>query len=153
MLLWYRLFAAICGAVQSLEAPPPGSPFSQGMWYLRRSYELTRGQFWRSVGLLFCYSLAAGMIQNGIFRTIQFVVEAFFAASQYRGGADFEQIITSISAQPNPWMLATELGLYSLISLVFPPLAIVFQLLVYMDLRCRKEGYDLQRILGIARVE
>jgi hypothetical protein len=153
VLLWYRLFAAISGAVQSLEAAPPGGIFQQGMWYLRRSYDLTAGMFWRCFGLLFAYSFAVGLIENGVFKSIQFIVETSFAAAEYRRGADWEQILTSMSTQSNPWMLATEVGLYSLIALLFPPLALVYELLVYIDLRCRKEGYDLQRLLGIARIE
>ncbi len=150
-LLWFRFFPALIGAVQASEAAPPASIFAQAAWYLRRSFELTRGHFWRMLGLIVIYMFAVGMFQNGIMRTISTVSELITMGQSLRdGGENFLQLM---SQTPPAESMIFALVLFSAIGLFFPALQIAYLVLLYIDLRCRKEGLDLEIALGTASIE
>ncbi|MCC7477949.1 hypothetical protein IT575_05770 [bacterium] len=149
-LVWFRFFPALIGAVQSCEQAPPGSVFAQATWYLRRSFELTRGYFWRVFGLITVYLFAVGFFQNGIFRTISTISELIAMGQSLRnGGGDMLQLM---SQTPPAESMIVSLVLFSAIGLFFPALQIAYLVLLYLDLRCRKEGLDLELALGTSRI-
>ena len=134
-----------------MEAAPPGNLLGQALWYLRRSFELTRGHYWRLLGWIFLYMLAVGFFQNGIFRTISTIAELFTMGSAFKDG--FEGAITQMSAQPPAGSMIVSLVLFGAVALFFPALQIAYLTLLYLDLRIRKEGLDLELALGTARVD
>jgi hypothetical protein len=98
---------------------------------IRRSFDLTKGYFWRTFGIFLLVALLTYIIQavpSGI-------LGAIYGALTLRGGGvpDFvqQQIFTSV---------------VSAITLVLvTPFQLIAYTLMYYDLRIRKEGFDLEQ--------
>jgi hypothetical protein len=147
LFAWFRFFPALSGIVQAAEEPIGIGVFAQGIWYLKRAYGLTHGYFLRIFGLTFLLSIATGMIQRGVTESIQLVY--VIIAMLNAGDASPDKLITQMSAmQADPVTFGMVLTVASLVSLLFPGLLLCFQTLLYYDLRCRKEGFDLLHALG-----
>lgn len=151
MLLFFRFMPVLSGSLQAIEAPPPGGVFEQASWYLRRSWELTRGYYGRLLGMAFLCNFAIGIFQNGIFRTVNMVVQLVQLASASKGG--FESAIKLMTENPSSGGLVFTVIVASATAMFFPPIQIAFQSLLTVDLLCRKEGFDIEHNLGIARVD
>lgn len=93
---------------------------------IRRSWELTKGQFWRFFGILLLANLLISMAANVISTVISFAAILIGAANM--------QIAMVVA------LVATMVG-----TLVFyAPLSTAVITLMYTDARIRHEGYDLQ---------
>jgi hypothetical protein len=146
-LAWFRFFPALSGIVQVVEEPIGIGVFAQGIWYLKRSYGLTQGYALRIFGLTFLLSLATGFIQRGVTESIQMVY--LLLAMLNAGDASPEKLLTQMNTmQSDPLSFGLLLTVASLVSLLFPGLLMCFETLLYYDLRCRKEGFDLLHALG-----
>ena len=144
LLLFFRFMFAVYGVVQSAEDPYIEGVFAQGLWYLRRSYELSATFFWRLFGLYVLLAVALVIISNGVSQSSQLLVELVRGLIQGNAGAE---LTNALLAQPDVWTTGISLLISLLIELVFPALVTSFVVLLYFDLRCRKEGYDLLRML------
>lgn len=143
-LFWFRLFPALAGIIQAAEEPDAYGAFAQGMWYLKRAYQLTNGFFWRLLGLSILMLFAVGFVSNGIQQGLQYLVLIGQALIAQKGAQD---VLTSLS-QPNLAAQGISIVISSLVALLIPALMICFQTLLYYDLRIRKEGYDLKLMLS-----
>jgi hypothetical protein len=144
-LLFCRLFMALNGVVQAVEAPEGSGMLQQGLWYLRRGYELTAGHFWRMLGFLLLASVVVYVITNGMMQGIRLLVTLVRLTSI---GDNAKQIYNAL-ATPTTWELGMSMMLGGLISLIFPPFWQCLKTLLYFDMRCRKEGFDLLRMLSL----
>jgi hypothetical protein len=148
VLLYFRIFPALIGIIQAAEELPPGGMASQGMWLLRRAWELTTGQFWRMLGLILLAAIAINFISKGIAEIINYLVHFISQISQ---GLQFEDMLAKmVTSQQDPLSLGISMTLTTLVMLIFPPFFQCYQLLLYYDLRCRKEAYDLELLLDTA---
>jgi hypothetical protein len=145
-VLSFRFFPALMGVMQCAEEPEGYGIFAQGLWYLKRSYSLTQGYFMRILGLSILLYFAAGFIQRGVTDSVQIVYELVKAIST--GEASADKLLAQVSSsQSDVTYLAVVVGTASIVSLLFPALMVCFQTLLYYDLRCRKEGFDLLQML------
>jgi hypothetical protein len=146
MLLYFRLYPALTGALQALEDPPPGSAYSQGLWYLTRSWQLTAGLFWRELGMLLLLMVAMYYANNTLSQTVDLLVTLGFSIAS---GLDMEGIVTSIS-ETDPVATLVSIVVTGMLGLMLPPVAVCYQASLYIDLRCRKEAMDLLRLLDVS---
>ncbi|MCH7472277.1 hypothetical protein IIA79_04925 [bacterium] len=148
LLLWFRFFPALSGVTQAAEQPEGVGIFAQGLWYLRRSYGLTSGNYFRLFGLLALMSIAVGAITNGINQSTNFIMVIVQALLAGEGAGE---VVTSLMFdQPDPPVVGMLIVISSLFALLFPPIWQCYKVLLYFDLRCRKEAFDLKHLLGRA---
>ena len=147
LLMWFRFFPALMGIVQCAEEPEGRDMFAQGIWYMKRSYALTQGYFLRLLGLSLLLNFAVGLVQRGVSESVQLVYMIIHAVNSGSASAEklFEQVAVT---QSDPIYFAIVIGAASIVSLLFPGLMVCFEALLYYDLRCRKEGFDLLHLLG-----
>ncbi len=141
-LLAFRFFPALMGVMQCAEEPEGSGIFAQGMWYLKRAYALTQGYFMRVLGLSLLLYFATYLIQRGVTESVQLLYILVQALSAGEASPDslFSQLTAS---QTDVMYMAVVIGTSSIVSLLFPALVVCFQTLLYYDLRCRTEGFDL----------
>lgn len=145
-LFYFRLFPALNGTLQAVEDPVGLGVFAQGVNYLKRAYALSQGYFLRLLGLLLLMSFAVGMVQNGINQSIQLVLYLIQAVSSNPN--NFGQgLIHALEKGYDPLYTGVQMLLAILVSLVFPALMLSYEVLLYFDLRCRKEALDLHLVL------
>jgi hypothetical protein len=144
MLLYFRVFPALVGAVQALEQAPPGNMVEQGLWYLKRAWNLSGSHFWRMLGLLLLLSFALDTIRRGMSESVNLVV--LLGTGVAGGLSGSEEWLTHFSTTD---MTATMISLMAsaMLGMVLPPVVLCYQNLLYLDLRCRTEGLDLLRLL------
>jgi hypothetical protein len=147
-IMWFRFFPALMGIVQCAEEPEGREMFAQGIWYLKRSYALTEGYFWRLFGLSLLLSFAIGLVQRGVSESVQLVYMIIHMLNA--GGGTPEKLMEQMAVtQSDPVYFAIVIGAASIVSLLFPALTVCFETLLYYDLRCRKEGFDLLHVLSM----
>ena len=147
-VFYFRFFPALLGIIQSAEELPQGGIGSQGVWLLRRAWELTTGQFWRMLGLLLLAAIAVNFISRGITESINYLVTILVEIGR---GTQGEDIVTNMMfGSPDPLVLGISMTLATIVALIFPPFFACYQLLLYYDQRCRKEAYDLELMLNTA---
>jgi hypothetical protein len=95
----------------------------RGTRALARSWELTKGSFWRLFGITLLVALLTGVIA--------FVIELPFS-------------IPALHAGTSAWLLRA-IGL-SVAGVLVRPFAYIVEVLLYLDLRVRKEGLTLERL-------
>jgi hypothetical protein len=95
---------------------------------LRRSWQLTRGWFWRTFGVSTCSGILSYLISALPAIMINFVISM-------AGAAEAMALAPSITA------VGSQLGL-----IVAMPLQLIISTLLYYDLRIRGEGYDLEML-------
>ena len=144
VLFFPRFFPALNGVVQTEEEPEGTGILAQGMWYLKRSWGLTQGYYLRLAGLLILLSFAVNFITRGISETVNLVVTVIDAAVS--GGSFGMDFFESMQTQD-----ASTVGLVLTVTTVFTlvilPVWQSLKVLLYYDLRCRKEAYDLKLLL------
>src|SRR5699024_1444020 len=101
---------------------------------LRRSWQLTRGHFWRTLGITLLFWIILGVVSSVIVSPFSFVT-AF--------------IVTSVGteAQLSTAMLVTNLivtAVSSLITFVVSNMGLLVAIFFYLDYRFRKEGLGLE---------
>jgi hypothetical protein len=148
LLMWFRFFPALMGILQCAEEPQGREMFAQGIWYLKRSYALTQGYFMRLLGLSILLSFAIGLVQRGVSESVQLVYMIIHMLNAGGGGTPEKLMEQLAVTQSDPIYFAIVIGVASIVSLLFPALMVCFEVLLYYDLRCRKEGFDLLHILG-----
>ena len=146
MLMYFRYFPALCGALQAAEECPEDGIVGQGIWYLKRSYALTENNYFRILGLMFLLSIAANMIQSGMRSTIEMFVAIYDYMSSGVGDV-MEYFMAQAEGTSDPFQLGVTMVLLTLLMLIFPPYWQCYKFLLYTDLRCRKEAYDIYRLL------
>lgn len=152
MLLYFRFFPALSGVLQASEDSPEEGILPQGVWFLRRSFGLTQGHYLRVLGLMFLLAIAANVIQSGMRSTIEMLVALFDYMSSGIGDIG-EYFIMQAEGTTDPMQLGISMVLLTLLMLIFPPYWQCFKLLLYVDLRCRKEAFDIYRLLEEDRLE
>jgi hypothetical protein len=93
---------------------------AKGRAAMRRSWALAKGQFWKIVATMFLASLLAGVV--GGFLALPATIGSFFVGS---GGWALSAVGTSIA------------------SVITTPFVALVHVLLYFDMRIRKEGFDL----------
>lgn len=145
MLLFYpRFFAALSGIVQSREDPEGSGILAQGLWYLKRAYALSEGYYMRLVGLLLLMHFAVAFITQGISQTTNLVMTLI--NSIVSGGNITEEFLDPAHQQD---MLAIGLTMMItiVVALILVPIWQCLKVMLYIDLRCRKEAFDLHLLL------
>lgn len=101
---------------------------------LRRSWRLTRGHFWRTLGITLLFGLILGIVAGVIVSPISFV-GAFILAS------------AGTEAQLNTGMLILNMlisAVSSLVGFVVTSMAVLVAVFFYIDYRFRKEGLHFE---------
>jgi hypothetical protein len=150
LLAYFRLFPALIGIIQSTEDLPPGSLTSQGMWLIQRAWELTAGQFFRVLGLSILAFFSIYVINRGISEMVNTIISLVFEVMRGTQGEDI--FMNLMFQQPDPMQLGLSMTLIMIFSMIFPPFLQAYQLMLYYDLRCRKEAYDLKLLLDTAEL-
>ncbi|SDN23114.1 hypothetical protein SAMN05216355_101330 [Actinomyces ruminicola] len=126
--LWVRL--SVSGAALILE--------NVGVWEgIRRSWQLTRTGFWRTLGLLLLVELLVTAVSYVLAMPIGLISGA---GSLFVTGASTSALLTALT-----------MFLSSLLSAVILPFSAAARALLYIDLRMRQEGLDveLRRSAGV----
>jgi hypothetical protein len=148
MLLFFCIyFPALNGIVQAAEEPEGEGILAQGLHYLRRAASLTRPYFWRMLGFLLFLSFIISQISRALTSSVQLIVSLVQALIAGSSGKDVVQNI--VFGTPSTWELGLMLVIASLFGLLFPPYWQCFKTLLYFDLRCRREAFDLERMLDL----
>jgi len=145
-LFYFRLYSALNGTLQAVEDPEGAGVFAQGLNYLKRAYALTDGYFWRSLGLIILMAFAVGLIQNGINQSISLVAMLGQAFSSGQGNIG-KELVHMAESQYDPTATGIQLVVAIVVGLLFPALQLCYEVLMYFDLRCRKEALDLHIVL------
>lgn len=148
-LAYFRCFPALTGALQASEDPVGEGMFAQGLNYLKRAWSLSDGFGVRSFGMLLLYAFAQGIIQRGIVQSVQLIVLLVQLGVQHK---DTAEDFFRTAAQGDATGTGISIAIASAISLLFPALQMCFMLLLYFDMRCRKEGFDLLLLLDEERL-
>ena len=146
LIMYFRFFPALSGVLQASEENPEEGIVAEGLWYMRRSFGLTGGHFFRVLGMMFLLQLACNMILSGMRSTIEMFVALFDYMSS--GNTNFtEYFMAQAEGKSDPIQLGITMALVTLFSVMFPPYWQCFKLLLFNDLRCRKEALDIYRLL------
>lgn len=101
---------------------------------LRRSWQLTRRNFWRSLGILALTALLVGIVSSVITTPVTLLIS--FVGAFGSGG------------EPGPGTTAALLAVNVAVTAFFSAIGYAFQAavtsLLYVDLRIRREGFDLE---------
>ena len=143
-LLFFRFFPAVNGLIAAMEEPEGENILQQGMWYLRRSWTLTQGYYFRLLGFLVLLHFAESMIRSGINDSLRLMVMFGFELGRNRS---VEDVIARMAAQDDPLQTGIVMVIAGVLTSILPPVWQCFKLLQYVDLRCRKEGFDLELLL------
>lgn len=128
VLIWASIKIVVAPAALMLEGTGPWTS-------IKRSWRLTRGNWWRTFGIVLLTSVIVSIIASVISTPLTFAVSLFFGFS------------SSTSATPDaldsiPVLLATQA-----ITALFTAIGYAFQAgvtsLLYVDLRIRREGFDV----------
>jgi hypothetical protein len=97
-------------------------------WAIDRSWHLMKGNALKALGLLAIAGIVVAMIQG-----IVVAPTSMMAAFSARGGAD-----------PSWWLTAITAVLNAVVSTLLLPVSSIVVILLYYDVRIRKEGFDLE---------
>lgn len=146
-LYWYRFFPALQGVIQCSEDPVGEGIFSQGLWYLQRAYGLSGGYYLRLFGLIILAGIIISYIRSGFNQSAQLIVE--LVSMLMEGGISQAKLMeAAFNTEPDKVVVGVSLVVSMLLGLVFPPLMNCYYVLLYYDLRFRKEGLDIKLALG-----
>lgn len=104
---------------------------------LRRSWSLTRGRFWRTLGVLFVSSLIVGVVQQVLGFGFQIVGAALGVAFTSTVGGQAGDVGFAVV------LFGVTIVGSLLASLLAQPFLAAVGALLYTDARIRKEGFDL----------
>lgn len=94
---------------------------ASGSTALRRSWRLTKGAFWRTLGILVLSGIVAGIVSSILSIPGEFVVQAL---------------------GPDAWPISSLAAV--LATVLVTPFGTLVIVLLYFDLRIRKEGFDIE---------
>lgn len=127
-LTWVSIKLVVAPAALMLEGTGPWTS-------MRRSWALTRGNWWRTFGIVLLTSIIVSIIASVISLPLSFAVSLFFGFSS--SASSTPDALDSI-----PILLATQA-----ITALFTAIGYAFQAgvtaLLYVDLRIRREGFDV----------
>jgi hypothetical protein len=144
LLVYPRFFAALSGIIQCREDPEGRGILAHGLWYLKRAYALSAGFYMRLVGLLLLLHFAVAFITQGISETSNLILWLVDAALS--GGSITEEILDPARSQ-DMLVVGLTMMITMVVSLVLVPVWQCLKVLLYVDLRCRKEALDLHLLL------
>lgn len=101
---------------------------------LRRSWRLTRGHFWRTLGITLLFWVILGIVSSVIASPLSFVTMFIYASVGTEGQLSTAMIITSL--------LVTAVS--SLITFIVTNMGLLVAIFFYLDYRFRKEGLGLE---------
>jgi hypothetical protein len=148
--LSYRYVPVFSGAMQAVEDPPFGvdGTWPHAIWLLKRSWGLTQKFYWRIFGLLLLLAIAVGVIQNGVSKSVDLIVWLIWLPTHMPpAGKGEEQFMTIVQSSNDATVMAWTLAISSLFGLLMPAFILCYKTLLYLDLRFRHEGYDLELLL------
>ena len=125
------LYAAWGVAPAALIAEPTSAIKALG-----RSFNLVKGNWWRVFGLLVLAAVLVGVITGAVTAPLQ------FGATFGSGFADNPELVFSGT------YLALNTLVTGVITAVTLPFTAAVVVAIYYDLRVRKEGYDLERLIA-----
>ncbi|MBN2080644.1 hypothetical protein JW859_00415 [bacterium] len=143
-LIYPRFFMALSGIIQCSEEPEGSGIMAQGLWYLRRAWELSAGNYARLGGLLLMMAVAVYLITQGISEGTNLLLALIDAAVT---GANFADKIMDPSQQQDVTLAGLTMTITSFVALVIVPVWQCLKTLLYLDLRCRNEALDLHVVL------
>ncbi|WP_247826603.1 glycerophosphoryl diester phosphodiesterase membrane domain-containing protein [Arthrobacter antioxidans] len=127
-MVWVSTKLVVAPAALMLEGVGPWSA-------IRRSWQLTRGNWWRTFGIVLLTSIIVSIITSVVSAPLSFAVTLFFGFS------------TSASATPDAMDSLPVLAASQAITALFTAVGYAFQAgvtsLLYVDLRIRREGFDV----------
>lgn len=127
-LVWVSTKLVVAPAALMLEGTGPWTS-------IRRSWQLTRGNWWRTFGIVLLTSIIVSIITSVISAPLSFAVTLLFGFS------------TSASATPDALDSLPVLAASQAITALFTAVGYAFQAgvtsLLYVDLRIRREGFDV----------
>jgi len=145
MWLFYpRFFMALSGIIQCSEDAEGQGILAQGLWYLRRAWELSTGHYARLGGLLLMMAVAVHFITQGVSEGTNLILILIDAIVS---GADFAEQIFDPSQQQDVTLAGLTMTITAFVSLVIIPVWQCLKTLLYLDLRCRSEAFDLHVVL------
>ncbi|WP_434993677.1 hypothetical protein [Arthrobacter sp. Ld5] len=128
LMTWVSTKLVVAPAALMLEGVGPWAAVT-------RSWQLTRGNWWRTFGIVLLTSLIVSIITSVISAPLSFAVTLFFGFS------------TSASAAPDALDSLPALAASQAITALFTAVGYAFQAgvtsLLYVDLRIRREGFDV----------
>jgi hypothetical protein len=128
VLIWVSIKLVVAPAALMLEGTGPWTS-------IRRSWQLTRGNWWRTFGIVILTSIIVSIIASVISTPLTFAVSLFFGFS------------ASSSATPDALDSLPVLAATQAITALFTAIGYAFQAgvtsLLYVDLRIRREGFDV----------
>jgi hypothetical protein len=102
---------------------------------LARSYRLVKGNFWRTLGLIFVAQILVGIIVGVVIAPLQF-------------GLSFGMGLNDPDAVFGPAYLAASTILSGIATAFTIPFVAAVVVAIYFDLRVRKEGFDLEQMIA-----
>jgi hypothetical protein len=144
LLLYPRVFAALSGIVQCREEAEGQGILAQGLWYLKRAYALSEGFYMRLVGLLLLMHFAVGFITQGISETTNLLL---WLVSKVISGGNLSEEFLDPAGQQDMLVVGLTMIITIVVTLVLVPVWQCLKVLLYVDLRCRKEAFDLHLLL------
>ncbi|WP_422390247.1 hypothetical protein [Arthrobacter sp. N1] len=128
VLIWVSIKLVVAPAALMLEGTGPWTS-------IRRSWQLTRGNWWRTFGIVILTSIIVSIIASVISTPLTFAVSLFLGFS------------ASSSATPDALDSLPVLAATQAITALFTAIGYAFQAgvtsLLYVDLRIRREGFDV----------
>jgi len=148
LLFFPRFFMALNGIIQTGEEPEGAGILAQGLWYLKRSFGLSQGLYFRLLGLLLLMFFAVYFITQGISDSAQIII--LLVQGLMSGGSSGSEILSALQAQ-DPLAVGLGMAITTVFTLLIVPVWQCLKVLLYYDLRCRKEAYDLLMLLDAQR--
>jgi len=144
LLLYPRFFGALSGIIQCREEPEETGILAQGLWYLKRAYALSQGFYMRLLGLLLLMHFAVAFITQGISEATNFIL--WLIESAVSGGSITEDILDP-ARQQDVMVIGLSMMITMVVTLIIVPVWQCLKTLLYVDLRCRQEAFDLHVLL------
>ncbi|MCB1220421.1 MAG: hypothetical protein H7A35_15955 [Planctomycetales bacterium] len=146
MLMYFRFFPALCGALQACEEGPDPGMVAQGVWYLKRAFSLSQGYYGRIFLMMLMMYIVWYMFNGGLQSTIELLVMLYDYMSS--GSVDITEYITQqAEGNSDPLRMGLQMSIMHIVMLIFPPLWQCYKLLLYVDLRCRREAFDIYQLV------
>jgi hypothetical protein len=146
-LFFPRFFMALNGVIQASEEAEAEGILACGLWYLKRSFSLSQGFYFRLLGLLLLTLIAVYFITSGVSDSTNMLVMLIESGIS---GSSLEEEIFNPARPQDVRLVGLTLAVTTILTLVIVPLWQSLKTLLYLDLRCRKEAYDLQLLLDDA---
>jgi len=144
LVLYPRFFTALSGIIQCREDPEGTGILAQGLWYLKRAYALSESFYMRLLGLLLLMHFAVVFVTQGISEASNLIIWLINTAIS---GGNFTEEILDPARQQDVMVIGLSMMITMVVTLVIVPVWQCLKTLLYIDLRCRKEAFDLHLLL------